>query len=125
MFITQANDYFSYMRTSVSGNAETEPAATDSIWIYVNNGSQCYLFLSNDETSPTADVSFYMKFNTQLADGTFAQKVIKFGSADDLEKNAIALVSFGEAIRGANVWVAAIVTSSTTAEPFDIFYKIT
>ena len=113
------------MRTSVSGNAETEPATTDNVWVLVNNGSQCYLFLSNDETSPTADVSFYMKFNTKLSDGTYAHKVIKFGAADDLDKNAIALVSFGEAIRGANVWISAIVTSSTTVEPFDIYYKVT
>lgn len=124
IIITAQNDFFDYMRTSASGNAESVPVAGDSDWLLVTVGDQCYIFVDGDAVSGTVDLDFYVKVRTKLEDETIEYKVIKFGSADGLAKNTIAILSFGGTLRGGRFWIKPVISSSTETDPFDIYYLI-
>ena len=125
IIITAQNDLFDYMRTSVSGNAEEVPASGDAGCTLVTVGEQCYLFVDSDTAvSGTVDLDFYVKVRTKLEDDTTVYKVIKFGSADALPMNSIAIVSFGGTLRGGRFWIKPIISSSTETDPFDIYYLV-
>lgn len=125
MYITAQNDFFDFMRTSASGNAESAPVSGDADWVFVNTGEQCYIFVDNDvSVSGTVDLDFYVKMRTKLEDDIVVYKVIKFGSAAALGIRNIAIVSFGGTLRGGRFWLKPVITSSTEEKPFDIYYMV-